>query len=302
MSTNLAGTITSGSSGFPVEDVLNSIWTNGNSWVTTTLVDSEPTKTTCDQTNGGCGFPEITITPTVSSSYNAPPTGRDDSLDDQDLLTRVKRSGVILPRARPKAVERFGDCNVVAALPEGKPIQPPAYPGGHEFLVADQVNFKEASDPEASKAVPRWFTQTVDSQKSIPTITRISAAQYTDTAGSSEGRPSVDHAWENSWLHEFFTSMIDESAEALDKVEGAGEGKLTCADLKRYMFASDGTSRGTQNLLTGVWGSLASHKNMDFVGMSQYLNSEKVSFWTQPPRFSTGIDTSHTFRILHKIY
>ncbi|KAL0944773.1 uncharacterized protein CTRU02_202660 [Colletotrichum truncatum] len=59
-----------------------------------------------------------------------------------------------------------------------------------------------------------------------------------------------------------------------------GASKITCLEFKRHIFNAPENGRGDRNLLEAVYEALPSEYNVDFIGMTQFLNQfAKGFFW-----------------------
>lgn len=127
--------------------------------------------------------------------------------------------------------------------------------------------------------MPRWYsTTTAEAPACTYEVVRIEPEDMWIQASNGEtgAVPSLDHSWEKGWLSEFLTSLIDDGAQPLaDVASGAEHGaKMSCNEFKRFMFNAHGDVRGDRNELEDTYNALASHSNVDFVGMTQVLNGD----------------------------
>lgn len=85
----------------------------------------------------------------------------------------------------------------------------------------------------------------------------------------------MDHAWEKSWLTEFFSSIVVQKATSFADTKETVPDDISCDDFLLYMFNSKNGARGTKNLLKSVYDNgIASTAHLDFVGMTQVINNE----------------------------
>ncbi|KAI1393091.1 uncharacterized protein F4822DRAFT_426286 [Hypoxylon trugodes] len=255
--------------------------------------------TECSQTRTGCSITGTTSTITSSASacttcssclgrqepgngvppYQTPGPNLDDEEDSR------KRG--IAGRARAPAFEKRGPSSLIVKIStcnlktgSAKKLTRPPWPA----VTATMLNPDKAGKMAAKySTISRYDLATTIGACGVPTTTRVNALAfaaaptYTDYAGKerpNNNDASLDHAYEKSWIKDFFTQIV---------AEASGNGKLSCADLNQFFFPT--VNKCQHNLMQPIWNSIASEKNLDFIVMSQYLNGDgKGKFFVDPTK------------------
>ena len=163
-------------------------------------------------------------------------------------------------QAYAKTVVSFNEeCTLTTTLPVSLPaVTIPAYPGGFDFYKDDL-----AGKLGPREAVSRYYrSTTIAGPQCTPTITQISAPQWTfnqDRREPGNNKISIDHAYEINFLQQFFKNTVQVA------------GGISCEDAHAQFF-DFGTC--PTNHLEPIYNSLPSETNLDFIGMSGFLNND----------------------------
>ena len=215
----------------------------------------------------GCGLCGI-------SEYNMGPYNEDDD-DEENVLKKAKRwetdgtdffnYAPLRPRAgnggdSPKTVTTLGSCTLTTPTtigpngrPTGIPVVQPGYATGGKYWLSSEL--ANNLDPNQAATMTRWLV--ASDVECTPTLTVVGASSM-QTKGPNMGNPSLDHAWERSWMTEFFQAMLSSSG-------------YDCSVLQNAFFTN------TCNYLQGVWASMPGDTYWDFVGVDGTSNILKTN-------------------------
>ncbi|KAK7425776.1 hypothetical protein QQZ08_007752 [Neonectria magnoliae] len=251
--------------------------------------------TTCTRTQTGCS---VTGTTSTTSAEACSATGDGACLncaeerglvenpDDSDNPTDPDDSGEIETgslRKRGKAakLKTLGTDSSICTL--NKNVAYPEYPGGEKTLNSEPLGAPLSN-------IKRWFIMTRDAQ-CIPSIHQVSAAGY--HVMPTSGRPqlevaTIDHAYEKSWLKDFFNEILDNSQPSVRGVSTGSQAKINCNDLSYY--TDDAASVNGPNQLADVFRSYPSNSKYldDFIGMDDYVNGQSKGVVATPSMVTSG--------------
>ncbi|RSL52469.1 hypothetical protein CEP54_010891 [Fusarium duplospermum] len=256
--------------------------------------------TTCTKTHTGCSVTGVTST---TSAEDCSATGEggscaicakqdlddwiDPDLADENVESLQRRS---LEKRGPAAPitnlgwdpqTQRGLCTLAKTG-----VEFPEYPNGHDIWILEKNNKgMPTNSPEA--AVNRWFIMRLDSH-CMPQVQKVGYQDFKKTHATSKVKTS-DHAFEKSFLKDFFREILDDTAKSVQGVStGSSQEKINCNDLAYY--TDDATGNGP-NLLESVFGTFPSRTSHleDLVGMDIYTNGQAKAIIASSSKISKQV-------------
>ncbi|KAI0097394.1 hypothetical protein GGR51DRAFT_566603 [Nemania sp. FL0031] len=209
-------------------------------------------------------------------------------------------SGINVPNGKPVSVVGLSasscwitDSSQVPGTP--KVVVTPPYMRGPSVLSYDLAGSVTALD-----AMPRWLKIT-SNFFCEPSLTWVDASiiqsdtisvsmTHTGPGSVNQGAwPTIDHAFENQWLHWFFSRIINTTAQSIVDTTGPVE-MINCDDLVYFMYGGVSGNR-VRNYFKLVFDSLASWEHLeDMIGMTRSANSYAKSFVLSTPRLQRDLN------------
>ncbi|KAJ2990241.1 hypothetical protein NUW58_g3048 [Xylaria curta] len=164
-----------------------------------------------------------------------------------------------------------------------KVVATPRYVRGNSLLSYDL-----AGTVTELSILSRWLKTTSDvnckpsllwvDASAISSDTSLASAAHVGPRGVEQSTfPSVDHTFENRWLHEFFAYIINVNAQPMANTFGLLN-QLNCDDLLYLMYGGMPGNR-VRNYFKRVFDSLAGWDHLeDMVGMNKAANAYAKSF------------------------